>query len=85
MAPLTAADVFSAVPAVRADFASTAMIYSDELKRYIPDIPTQLAQAEARIANKIKVKDFAGYLATFRHTRTLMPMSPILSSSFHRF
>ena len=58
------------------DFASTAMIYSDELKRYIPDIPTQLAQAEARIANKIKVKDFAGYIAYFQaYTNTYADVS----------
>lgn len=58
------------------DFASTAMIYSDELKRYIPDIPTQLAQAEARIANKIKVKDFAGYIAYLQaYTNTYADVS----------
>ena len=58
------------------DFASTAMIYSDELKRYIPDIPMQLAQAKARIANKIKVKDFAGYVAYFQaYTNTYADVS----------
>lgn len=48
------------------DFASTAMLYSDSLHRNIPDIPAQLEQARARVSAKIKVKDFAGYIAYFQ-------------------
>lgn len=48
------------------DFASTAMVYSDRLHRNIPDIPTQLEQARARVSAKIKVQDFAGYIAYFQ-------------------
>ena len=48
------------------DFASTAMVYSDELGRNIPDIPAQLEDAKNRVADKINVKNFAGYIAYFQ-------------------
>ncbi len=48
------------------DFASTAMVYSDELGRNIPDIPAQLEESKSRVADKINVKNFAGYIAYFQ-------------------
>ena len=48
------------------DFASTAMIFTNESGRNIPDIPCQLAQAREKVAAKINVKDFAGYIAYFQ-------------------
>ena len=58
------------------DFASTAMVYSDRLNRNIPDIPAQLEQARARVSAKIKVKDFAGYIAYFQaYTNTYADVS----------
>lgn len=48
------------------DFASTAMIFSDRLGRNIPDIPRQLDDAKSRVASKIRVRDFAGYIAYFQ-------------------
>ncbi len=58
------------------DFASTAMVYSDRLNRNIPDIPAQLEQARARVSAKIRVKDFAGYIAYFQaYTNTYADVS----------
>ena len=45
------------------DFAGTAMVYSDALHRFIPDIPAQLDYAKSRVASKINPDKFAGYIA----------------------
>ena len=58
------------------DFASTAMIFANESGRNIPDIPRQLAQAREKVAAKINVKDFAGYIAYFQaYTNTYADVS----------
>lgn len=58
------------------DFASTAMIFTNESGRNIPDIPCQLAQAREKVAAKINVKDFAGYIAYFQaYTNTYADVS----------
>lgn len=58
------------------DFASTAMIFTNESGRNIPDIPRQLAQAREKVAAKINVKDFAGYIAYFQaYTNTYADVS----------
>ena len=58
------------------DFAGKAMIYSDVLNRYIPDISMQLAYAKELVWSKLRSSDFAGYIAYFQaYTNTYADVS----------
>lgn len=64
------------------DFAGTDMTYSDRLRRYIPNIPAQLAYAKELVASKISPSDFAGYIAYFQAYTNTYAEAPYLEQLF---
>ena len=64
------------------DFAGTAMVYSDALHRFIPDIPAQLDYAKSRVASKINPDKFAGYIAYFQAYTNTYAEVPYLEQLF---
>lgn len=64
------------------DFAGTAMVYSKELDKNVPDIPAQLSYARSRVAAKLKPKDFAGYIAYFQAYTNTYEEVPYLEQLF---